>query len=75
MDEDDDREQYWVGCVGFRAVSARSRVWPQRLARRLRRGVLEATERPARRRRSPVCTPLDCWVTGAAIEFERDLAA
>ena len=75
MDEGDDREQYWVGCVGFRAVSVRSRVSPQRLVRRLRRGVLEATERSGGRRRCPVCTPLDCWVTGAAIAFERDLAA
>ena len=37
--------------------------------------VLEATELPAGRGRSSVFTRLDCRRTGAAIEFEHDLAA
>ena len=75
MDEGDDREQYWVGCVGCRAVSARSRVPSQRLASRRLSGVLKATELSAARGRCPVYTRLGCWTTGAAIGFERDLAA
>ena len=75
MDEDNGREQYCVRCLGCRAVSARSGVPPQRLARRRRSAVLEATCLPAGRGRSPVYTRLDRGTTGAAIDFERDLAA
>ncbi len=75
MDEGDGRAQSWVHCLGCRAVSAQSGVSPQRLARGLRSAVLEATQLPAGRGRCRVDTWHDCRRTGAAIEFERDLAA